>query len=211
MDTVILLPGVWMPAWSLLLLDWRLRRAGFRVRRFHYASLRGSLAGNARRLHEFAARQPAGRIHFVGHSLGGMVVQALFHYYPDQAPGRVVSLGSPHRGSRAAQLLAGRAWGRRLLGRPLRELVRQEGPAWPLPAREWGVIAGERGLGLGCLLVPGLPRPHDGTVSVAETRPRGAHDHLVLPVTHTQMLVSSAVAGAVVHYLRYGRFPPTPG
>ena len=69
-----------------------------------------------------------------------------------------------------------------------------------------GVIAGNRGIGLGVMMVPDLPSPHDGTVSVAETYVPGAHDHIVLPVSHTQMVVSLLVLRQINECLRRGRF-----
>ena len=68
-----------------------------------------------------------------------------------------------------------------------------------------GVIAGDRAFGMGRLIGP-LPKPNDGTVTVAETRLPGATDHIVLPVTHLSMLWSGAVADEVIAFLRDGRF-----
>jgi hypothetical protein len=69
-----------------------------------------------------------------------------------------------------------------------------------------GVLAGDAPLGLGRLIAPDLKRPHDGTVSVEETRLAGAAEHLVLPVNHSAMLVSPAVARCLVHFVARGRF-----
>ena len=73
-------------------------------------------------------------------------------------------------------------------------------PGWPegLPV---SCVAGTRALGAG-MLVRGLRKPHDGTVSVVETRLAAAGEPRLLPVTHTGMLLSAAVAEAVVDCLR---------
>ena len=60
-------------------------------------------------------------------------------------------------------------------------------------------------MGLGRLLSD-LPEPNDGTVAVDETFLEGARDHIVLDVSHTQMLFSAEVAAQVVQFLREGRF-----
>jgi hypothetical protein len=72
-------------------------------------------------------------------------------------------------------------------------------------ARDLGVIAGDWPLGLG-RLVGALDGPHDGAVTVAETRLAGATDHIVLPVSHSAMVLSSAVVRQTVGFLRDGRF-----
>ncbi|MCB1636763.1 MAG: hypothetical protein KDI51_19400, partial [Xanthomonadales bacterium] len=54
-------------------------------------------------------------------------------------------------------------------------------------ALEIGVVAGDRPYGVG-RIVPNVPKPNDGMVTVAETRWPGARDHIVLPLTHMQML-----------------------
>lgn len=71
--------------------------------------------------------------------------------------------------------------------------------------QELGLIAGDAGHGLGQLICD-LPRPHDGTVAVDETRLDGASEHIVLPVSHLSMLVSRAVAEQVVSFLSNGYF-----
>ncbi len=56
-----------------------------------------------------------------------------------------------------------------------------------------------------------LPEPNDGTVAVEETRIEGMSDHIVLPVTHTGMIMSASVADHVVRFLNTGRFEEVPG
>jgi len=68
-----------------------------------------------------------------------------------------------------------------------------------------GVIAGTRALGLGRVLGP-LPGANDGVVRVEETAVDGMHERLILPVGHSEMLVSPRVARAVRSFLEYGRF-----
>ena len=82
--------------------------------------------------------------------------------------------------------------------------MREDAPRWQGPT-EVGVIAGDHALGFG-RLIGHLPEPNDGTVAVEETRLDGATDHVVLPVSHTGLLVSEAVVGATVNFLSSGRF-----
>jgi hypothetical protein len=73
------------------------------------------------------------------------------------------------------------------------------------PGVEAGAIAGTRRLGLASLVVR-LPGPNDGIVRVEETRHPGLADHLVMPVAHSEMLVSRAVAAQAAAFLARGRF-----
>lgn len=68
-----------------------------------------------------------------------------------------------------------------------------------------GVIAGTRSFGLG-RVVPGVPRPNDGVVTLAETRQPGAADFLALPLAHSQLLVARSCAQQIAAFLDSGRF-----
>jgi pimeloyl-ACP methyl ester carboxylesterase len=183
----------------------RLRRAGFEVFPFSYPSVRNDLRANAERLQQFAVRIPGVTLHWVGYSLGGLVLRALFHRYPGQRPGRIVLLGSPQRGSQAAATLARFRLGRRITGPSVADVLAGTPEAGSWHGRDIGVIAGNRSLGLG-RLVADLPGPNDGTVLVAETDVPGARDRRVLPVAHSGMLLSPAVAREIAEFLRRGAF-----
>jgi hypothetical protein len=71
---------------------------------------------------------------------------------------------------------------------------------------EIGVIAGRMPVGAGRIVAPDLPAPHDGAVTVEETRLPAMRDHVVLNVSHSGMLVSRAVAQQVEAFLRNGAF-----
>ncbi len=121
------------------------------------------------------------------------------------APGRVLLMGSPATGSRAAQGFAGWKLGKTLMGRTVCEaLLRAHERQWNQP-RELGVIAGSRNIGLG-RLVNTHKAPSDGTVYVDETRIAGAKEHLTLPVSHTGLPFSAAVARETAAFLNGGRF-----
>ena len=204
-ETVVLLSGLWLPGGCLSLLKRRLRACGFEVRIFEYRSVRASLAENAHALQRFLQSLPADTVHFVGYSLGGIVIRALFELYPQQRPGRIVTLAAPHLGSAVAARLTRHGWGRRLLGRSVCDLVTGAPHSWALPARDIGSLAGNIGFGLGMCCVR-LPRPHDGSVTVAETQLLGIADHAVLPVAHFSMLLSASAARETCQFLKTGRF-----
>jgi pimeloyl-ACP methyl ester carboxylesterase len=204
-ESVVLVNGLWLNNVALWLMATRLRGAGFAVFSFSYSSVRRDLRANAEHLQQFLARVPGETVHLVGYSLGGVVIRALFHYFPRQRPGRIVLLGSPQAGNRSAVAVRRRAPGRWITGRSVAELVTGTPDSWSWPAREIGVVAGNRSLGLGRLFAV-LPGPNDGTVCVDETRVAGARDQLTMPVAHSAMLLSPLVARQTAAFLRRGEF-----
>jgi pimeloyl-ACP methyl ester carboxylesterase len=201
---IILVHGLWFGPAFMQPLARRLHRlTGLPVRRINYRSTRGDLAEHAERLHRFAKSGDAPVQHFVGHSLGGLVILKMLNTFDDLAHGRVVFLGSPLRGSRVARKARKVPGSEALLGKIQGAL--QEGfPVVP-GDREAGMIAGSRSMGLGWM-VGGTDGPGDGTVAVAETIADGLDDHCVLPATHTGMLYSARVAEQAAHFLETGRF-----
>lgn len=205
---VILVPGLWMNGLELVPLERRLRRCGFRTTRFRYHSVADTIAENAARLHAFAVARPDPIVHFVGHSLGGLVVLDRFLHYPEPRPGRIVAVGSPFQGSWAAQRMARHRWGRWMLGRSFEGALAAGLPAWD-GRRAVGVIAGSLAIGFGRLF-RGLAQPNDGTVAVAETWLPAATDHLTLPLSHISLVLSVRTARAVCTFLKTGRFDEPP-
>ncbi|MCF6210344.1 MAG: alpha/beta fold hydrolase [Gammaproteobacteria bacterium] len=203
-ETVVLVHGLWMTGLEMSLLRQRLRRCGFVPRQFSYPTVRCSLADNAVRLQRFIERIDTDTVHFVAHSLGGLLLRQFFHDYFPLRPGRVVTLGTPHAGSVAALRMAQRRIGRLLLGKSLDHGLRGDVPAWTVE-REIGVIAGDLGVGLG-RLVGSFTGSNDGVVTLTETRLPGMTDYRVFHTSHSGLLFSPEVAMAVCTFLREGRF-----
>ncbi len=201
----MLVHGLWMDVVAMWPLGRRLaRRHGFRPIGFRYPSLRRTLDENAAALRRMADAIPDETVHFVGHSLGGIVILHMLQRNDWARPGRVVALGSPFLGSAAARAL-GRSIGQWLLGRGIKEAAGAVDRAPWTGKQEIGVIAGEIPFGLGGLLTR-IEKPNDGTVTVEETRLRGAADHRVVRSTHTALLFSRTVAELTGRFLRTGRF-----
>jgi pimeloyl-ACP methyl ester carboxylesterase len=204
-DSVVVVHGLWMPGWETLLLRRRLQADGYRTYSFAYPTIGASLDENAAQLSEFAEALPGRRVHFVGHSLGGVLIVRLFERLGFARAGRIVCLGSPLTGTHAGRMLGAFPLGRHVAGPCIHELVECGGCQPWGGACDLGIIAGDIPLGFGRFL-GGLEKPHDGTVSVSETRLAGATEHAVLHCTHMSMLWSPTVAEYVRRFLREGRF-----
>lgn len=199
---VILAHGLWVPGLVMHPLASRLERAGFRCHSFAYAGRARPLEAHAERLARLARQ--LGPAHFLGHSLGGLVVLEALQSDPAIAVGRVLLLGTPAQGCLSGRWLARHAAGRWLLGES--ERLWREAPAARWTRSEpLGVIAGTTPFGLG-RMVGRLPGPNDGVVCVEETAVAGMAERAVLPVSHSAMLVSARVAENVARFFAEGRF-----
>jgi len=203
MQAVVLVPGLWNPTLTMALLARRLASAGYAPQVFSYAGRR-PFAPNVARfagfVRETLGERPA---HFVGHSLGGVLLLDMLNRHPQIAVSSVVLLGAPVRGC-----LAGERFGRWPLGRWMMGAC---GELWHAREARWvreaplGVIAGTAPLGLG-RLVARLPRPHDGVVCLEETTVAGMRERMLVPLGHSMMILSSAVARLVQRFLARGSF-----
>lgn len=202
-EHVIVLHGLWMRSFAMLLLARRLRAAGFRVSTLDYLTVAGSWQATAEHLARRWQRLGPGKVHIVGHSLGGMLAVHAAQQFENLPPGRIVCLGSPLNGSAVADRLQGMPSVNWVLGKSS-DVLRRGLPAWK-GDRQVGSLAGRRPIGLGKVLGR-FPGAHDGTVSVEETRLAGIHAHRVVDSTHTGLVFSREVAALVVNYLRGGQF-----
>ena len=203
-EAVVLVHGIWSYGMDMWRLRQHLARAGYECHTFRYHVWGRPPAEIADRLHAYVEKLEAPVVHFAGHSFGGIVLLHMFDRHPFSAKGRIVLMGAPVNGSAVGRRLSRVALTRWTLGRTVEQGILGDVPEW----RGWqdiGVIAGTFPLGAG--LIAGGPRvPHDGTVSVDETRLKGATDFIALPVSHTGMLMSTRVAYQVITFFRSGKF-----
>jgi pimeloyl-ACP methyl ester carboxylesterase len=92
---------------------------------FSYPSMRSTLSQNASLLSRFAASVAAPRIHFLGHSLGGLLILQMLAEYPEVRAGRVILAGSPYNGSLAAKRISRAFLGKRVLGHSMLQWMEQ--------------------------------------------------------------------------------------
>lgn len=199
---VVLLHGIWMPGVVMRWMAARLCEAGFDCETFGYYGVARGPDDAMPTLVDTLARAPC---HVVAHSLGGLVAMQALLKNPQLPVERLVCLGSPLRGSGAAQGMRRHAWSALTLGRAA-TLLESGFTQWSGRAQV-GVVAGTSPLGLGHLF-GGFHDQHDGSVAVEETRLPGIADHAVIRASHSGMLFSPEAARLVVEFLRDGRFGP---
>ncbi len=209
-ESVMVVHGLGRTAASMAILGFRLQDAGFRVVHFGYPSTSEPMESLVARLDADVARccgDEAETVHFVTHSMGGVLVRSYLADRPAAHRGRVVMLSPPSQGSELVDSFADSPLLRSLLGPAGSQLGTDSAS---IPSRlgpvsfRLGIITGDRTLNpLSSWLIPG---PDDGKVAVDRARVEGAADFLVIPATHTFIMNREDVAEEVVHFLRHGRF-----
>lgn len=199
---VLLVHGLWLHGASMRWIGARLREAGFVPREFSYASVGGGPDAAVPRLAEAIGDAPT---HVVAHSLGGLVALSALRGSTLPVP-RLVCLGTPLCGSRAARNLLGQfPLAAAMLGRSA-GLLQGGCQAWD-GQTQVGSVAGSTPHGLGQLFGR-FDSANDGTVAVDETRVDGLADHVVIAASHSGLLFSPMAVRQAAAFLREGRFEP---
>lgn len=198
---VVLVHGIWNAKSWLAPLARRLRHDGFEVDVFGYPSILGGPEPAIAALIGYLRAGPP--VHLVGHSLGGLVGLEALRRAPDLPVQRLVCLGSPLCGSRAARSLGRSPWTAPVLGRS-GALLQAGCPPWEgrVPV---GMVAGNVARGVGRLLTR-FEGASDGTVGIEETRLPGLAAHCVVASSHTGLVFSADAARQAARFLREGRF-----
>ncbi|TJY64808.1 alpha/beta fold hydrolase [Sinimarinibacterium sp. CAU 1509] len=210
-DTVVLLHGLARSSASMGSMARVLGHHGYAVVNLDYPSTRAPVEQLVDqvlvpRLSKLTLA-PDARVHFVTHSMGGILVRDYLRRYRQPQLGRVVMLAPPNRGSELVDRLGSLAPFRWIngpaglqLGTGDNHLPQQLGAV----DFELGVIAGTRSLNpLYSSLIIG---DDDGKVAVARTRVDGMRDFLRVPHTHTFLMSAPEVKRQTLHFLRVGRF-----
>lgn len=210
-QTVILLHGLGRTRLSMQRMEQALRQQGYQVINNDYPSRKLPIDALAVETIESSLQhcqsQASGQIHFVTHSLGGILVRQYTQLAQIPGLGRVVMLGPPNQGSEVVDML-----------RQLPGMGWWHGPAFlqlgtsddDLPRQldavnfELGVIAGKRSMNL--ILSRLLPGQNDGKVSVDSTKVEGMNDFITLPCTHTFMMQNPQVIHQTLQFLYRGQF-----
>ena len=210
-DGVVLLHGISRTARSFRKMELALHAAGFATLNLDYDSRRKALDALAEDIHpavDLFANGLEGSVHFVCHSMGGLLARAYLARHRPRRLGRVVMLGTPNGGSEVADLLQGLALYRKFYGPAGQQLTTHlDGVLRSLPALDYavGIIAGNGSIDpISSILI--VPRPNDGRVSVESSRLAGMTDHITVKASHNGLLRHRVAIDQTIAFLREGRF-----
>jgi len=207
---VILLHGAGRSPRSMGRMVKALSWQGYRVHNLGYPSRQLPIEGLAEHIREQINKRqldPQSKIHFVTHSLGGIVLRYFLKYDRPLNLERVVMLAPPNQGAALADIfgrlpllgwILGPAGGQ--IGTGTGSIPNTLGPV----DYEVGVIAGNRSFNL--LFSSLIPGPDDGRVAVESTKLVGMTDFLVLPCIHPLMMNYRQVIQQTIHFLQHGCF-----
>ena len=211
-EFVVLLHGILRSKTDMLPLLNYLKKDGYSGINLLYPSRKKSLEDLTDFIHEKIIAHPDysddKTLHFVAHSMGGLITR---YYITTRQPknlGKVVMLGPPNTGSEFADFLKDNKilapLFKKIYGPAGQQLTTKQKHidgdiTYPL-----GIIAGTRSINpLAPFILPG---PHDGMVPVERTKIKGMADHIVVPSTHTFMMFNPRVMRQVKYFLENGRF-----
>jgi len=214
-ECVVLLHGLGRLSKSMGELESKLAPAGYTVANIRYPSRSHpidvlAIDAVGRGLTQCRS-EGAGKIHFITHSLGGILLRFYLTGNTIDDLGRVVMLGPPNQGSKIVDgLLPVPGFG--FIGGPAGvALGTGEGSIIDSLGSidfDLGIIAGSTNINpLEFLFISG---PSDSIVSIESTKVRGMNAHKILPVTHTFMMRNNEVIEQAIHYLKTGSFIAEP-
>ncbi|MHA2936940.1 esterase/lipase family protein [Vibrio sp. RC27] len=183
---IIIVHGLFMSPTAMRVIELRFRKLGYDTYNFGYSSRHYSHKV-LDRLHALCCSLKHDNVYFLGHSLGGIVINQYLGEY--QAPANcksVVTLGTPYHGSKIAQYFSTTPYRDFLFGHDKTSQVLSNGVSefTRLPI---GVIIGTKNIGVG--LAFGIERG-DGTVDIKEATFDGATDQVLISLTHTALIYS---------------------
>ena len=210
-EGVILLHGLCRTERSMRTMAAALEATGYSVVNVDYPSRRATIEELAASSIALALDHPKlvnlDKIHFVTHSMGGILVRQYLKTNKIDRLGRVVMLGPPNRGSEVVDALG---------DYKLFELI--NGPAGKqlgtgsdsVPNRlgpvhfDLGVIAGDLSINwINSWIIVG---PDDGKVSVERTKITGMTDHFVIHSVHPYLASNPIAIQETIYFLRNGKF-----
>ena len=213
-DGVVLLHGISRTSRSFRKMQAALEAAGYAILNLDYASRRKALEGLAEDIHpsiQRFAEGAGGAVHFVCHSMGGLLARAYIARYRPERLGRVVMLGTPNSGSEIADRLRHFRPYRAFFGPAGQQLGTLRDAAlnalFPPVDYPVGIIAGNRSIyPIASTL---LPKPHDGRVSVENTKLDGMADHIIVRTSHPWLVRNSVAIAQTIAFLQDGKFNPS--
>ena len=209
-ESVIVIHGFARRASSMNTLAYAIHQAGYEVRNVGYNSINQNLNDIKEEVFEkfnqYISLNPGKKIHFVGHSLGGLLIRAYLEENKLNNLGVVILMGTPNKGTQLVNQYEDK-WYFSWLGPVISELgvdSSQFLEALQDPYYTVGVIAGSKPYSRRSSDY--LEGAHDGLVTVESAKLEGMHDFIELEVNHSIMKRDPRVIEQVIYFLKNSQF-----
>jgi pimeloyl-ACP methyl ester carboxylesterase len=207
-EVVFLLHGLGRSRFAMRVLASRLEDAGFFVYNIGYPSINKTpeeILENISQQIDASLPETNQTVHFVGHSLGGLLIRAYLEKTNIKNLGSVVLMGTPNKGTTLVDNYRD-SWWMQMLGPAALALSTDENsfpnsigrPYYPV-----GIIAGIYGDNDNEDILPG---DDDGLVPLESTKIDGMTDFIAIETSHYMMRYNQEVADQAIMFLRHGRF-----
>ena len=208
-EYVVLLHGLARTSKSMKALEKFFSEQGYEVFNISYPSRKYPVAelANMVRKEVITKTSEAAKVHFITHSMGGIIVRYIQKYNPLPNLGRVVMLSPPNHGSEVVDKLGG-LWLFKCINGPAgKQLGTDKNSICQKLGKvdfELGVITGDRSINwINSLIIPGKD---DGKVSIESAKVEGMDDFLIVHATHPFIMKKKTVITQCLHFLRIGVF-----
>jgi len=209
-EHVVVLHGILRSSKHMKPLAKQLEQAGYVVHNLDYPSTEHTIGCLAEQLHEtiISNTQSVQKVHFVGYSMGGLVLRAYLNQHKPNNLGYVLHLATPNKGSEVADWLQQNWLYQKFYGIAGQELTTDQSDHlqntlgtinYPL-----GVIAGNSSIEP--ISSHKIPGDDDGKVSIESTKIQGMQDHIVVGASHTFFPSNQQVIAQTLHFLKQGVF-----
>lgn len=216
MELVVIIHGLMRTKWSMKKLEKFFKHKGYDTLNINYFSLTNPISKIAlevlpKSLNKKLKKKQYSKIHFVTHSLGGIITRYYFTHYKNipetMKTGKIVMIAPPNKGAELAEKWRDRLWFKytqgpagQHIGTGAHSVIHQLNPL----TIDVGIIAGNKPVNhLTALL---LPSENDGTVTVESTKLSEMKDHITLPYNHTFICNKKVVWEQAHHFLENGSF-----
>lgn len=208
-ELVVLIHGIKDKPYIMWKLQKGLQNSGYSVISLHYPSVAADMDSIVQVIHSKLTPRlrEYNKIHFVTHSLGGIVIRAYLKKHEQPNFGRMVMIAPPNKGAIMAERLEDFFLYKWLYGKTGQKLGKDSTDYWqeiPPPSINFGIIAG--GLKNDGGFNPLIPGDDDGTVGVEETRIQGAQDFIIISGLHTSLLWQDKTLEQVLYFLNNNEF-----
>lgn len=208
-DCAVLLHGIGRTKANMDEIREDLTDHGYNVLNIDYPSRNGTIPELAENIHPEVKKFLKGRkckVHFVGYSLGTLVIRAYLSKHAPKKLGRFVMIAPPNKGSEVADFIGDTTAYKSFYG-PAGQELRTKLDYDILLGKlkgDVGVIAGDRSIDpISSFVIDG---PDDGKVSIESTKIDGMKDHITIHATHTFITTNDETVAQTRYFIENGKF-----